>query len=325
MNESTLDLVGVINIDAKIWSGARHLKKTDLFKVKLDDLPPDAMATMGSMKVFDPAALNIFNAIKRRAERACQTHGIKFLGGFALPNDRLATAADEIKKLMDEFNTERTKFLDEYENGMDKWASSFPEWETIIRRNAVPRSIVENRLSFDFQVFHITSSNMDKGGVERVTGGLGRQLLKEIAQDARQLLENSYIGKDRVTHKAVNPIWDLQEKIDGLSFVSPLALPISRRIKATMDQMPKKGGIDGTLLDAAIGLLYILSSEERMADLATTTPPDQNWVAPGQVDIFSNPVEALSDETPDETPAVTPTHVPPKQQQEQSPAPSAWF
>jgi hypothetical protein len=269
MMNQTLKKVGIINIDASIWSGARRLQKSDLFKVNPEDLPPDTMASLGSMKIFDPEGLKIFQTLKRRAERKALGVGVRFLKGAAVPVDRLQDLSLELEAIKAEFEEAKEIFLSEYDQTVQNWLNQFPEWQEILRRSVLPRQVVAKRLSFDFQVFHIQEAAEDKGGVDRVTKGLGGQLLKEIAQDARFLLERSYVGRDRVTQKAINPIREMKAKMEGLAFVSPIAPPIIARIDATLSVLPKQGPVDGSQMNALIGLLFLLSSEDRMVEHAT--------------------------------------------------------
>lgn len=268
MMNQTLSKVGIVNIDASIWSGARRLHKSDLFKVNPDDLPPDTMASLGSMKVFDPEGLKIFQKLKRRAERKALDMGVRFLNGAAVPVERLQGLATEIEAIKVEFEEAREVFLSEYDKAVENWLAQFPDWKEVLQRAVLPRQVVAGRLSFDFQVFHIQEAAEDKGGVDRVTKGLGGQLLKEIAQDARVLLEKSYLGREKVTQKAINPIREMLAKMDGLAFVSPVAPPVIRRIKATLDTLPKQGPVEGSQFNALVGLLFILSSEEQMIEHA---------------------------------------------------------
>jgi len=268
MMNKTLTKVGIVNIDASIWSGARRLHKSDLFKVNPDDLPPDTMASLGSMKVFDPERLKIFQTLKRRAERKALDVGVRFLNGAAVPVDHLQTLASEIEAIKVEFEEAREVFLAEYDKAVESWLAQFPDWKDVLQRSVLPRHVVAGRLSFDFQIFHIQEAAEDKGGVDRVTKGLGGQLLKEIAQDARVLLERSYLGRDKVTQKAINPIRKLRTKIEGLSFVSPVASPLIARIDATLSTLPKQGPVEGSQVNALIGLLFLMSSEDMMVEHA---------------------------------------------------------
>lgn len=268
MMNQTLTKVGIVNIDASIWSGARRLHKSDLFKVNPDDLPPDTMASLGSMKVFDPEGLKIFQTLKRRAERKALDVGVRFLNGAAVPVDRLQTLASEIEAIKVEFEEAREVFLAEYDRAVENWLVQFPDWKEVLQRAVLPRQVVAGRLAFDFQIFHIQEAAEDKGGVDRVAKGLGGQLLKEIAQDARVLLEKSYLGRDKVTQKAINPIRNLRAKIEGLSFVSPVAPPLIARIDATLSTLPKQGPVEGSQVNALVGLLFLMSSEDMMAEHA---------------------------------------------------------
>ena len=91
MNNTTISKVlqglVLVHLSFSVWSGKKKLRPEDL---KGANLPPDKLASLGSKRIFDPDALKVFATLKRQAERACEEVGVRFLGGYAIPEEKLA-------------------------------------------------------------------------------------------------------------------------------------------------------------------------------------------------------------------------------------------
>jgi len=98
------DLV-LIHLSFSIWSGKKKLRPEDL---KGANLPPDKLASLGSKRIFDPDALKVFATLKRQAERACEEVGVRFLGGYALPKDKLTPLLEKMARIEQSLATAKT-------------------------------------------------------------------------------------------------------------------------------------------------------------------------------------------------------------------------
>ena len=61
-----------VMLDVHIWSGRRHLEKTDLIHANPEfrKLPEKELANLGSVKICDPDDIKKFQKVKGKAERA---------------------------------------------------------------------------------------------------------------------------------------------------------------------------------------------------------------------------------------------------------------
>ena len=61
-----------IQLDVHIWSGRRHLDKTDLIHAnkEFEKLPEKDLANLGSVKICDPDKIKEFQSLKNRADAA---------------------------------------------------------------------------------------------------------------------------------------------------------------------------------------------------------------------------------------------------------------
>lgn len=76
----TIERVLCFSLEIHIWSGRRKLRTTDIGEI--DELPNSDLASLGSKKVIDSEHLKPFDKLKKRAQKACESRGVRFLGGY---------------------------------------------------------------------------------------------------------------------------------------------------------------------------------------------------------------------------------------------------
>lgn len=266
---SVLNNVRVFNLSVRLWTGKKKLRIDDLH-VEKEDLMPEDLASLGHKKICDPAKLAIFGTLKRRMETLLQNTGVRFLGGYAIPETKVA----EVCKGLDDVVTEGLKakddFLNEYDQSVEDWIGLHKEWEQAIRKAVTPKSVVESRISFGYEAFQIIgceAEDEDKpenAGVAKAAKGITGTLLEEVAEEVEEIFERSLMGKDSVNRRVLSPIRTIRGKLDGLSFVDPVVSPIVQTIDEVLKKMPDEGPITGAELSALNGLVFILSNPEKM-------------------------------------------------------------
>ncbi|MGO1151760.1 DUF3150 domain-containing protein, partial [Klebsiella pneumoniae] len=90
-------------------SGRKKLKREDFGEGV--DLPPDVIVSLGSKKVIDPKLLNPFTQYKTKAHTLCSAVGIRFLGGYAVPADRVNDLISALNDVKTEFYIYKNVFL----------------------------------------------------------------------------------------------------------------------------------------------------------------------------------------------------------------------
>lgn len=122
---TVLDRLMVVNLDVHIWSASRKLDPHDLGNT---ELPPEELASLGSKKVCNPEELNIFRTLKTRAESILRQTGVRFLCGWAIPDEKLVEIDNALAVIRDDFNNAKEDFLNSnpdeskknHENGSQK-------------------------------------------------------------------------------------------------------------------------------------------------------------------------------------------------------------
>jgi len=222
---NVLDRIVCIRLDVNIWSGQKKLTAQDL-GLTPDQIPPEELAALGRKRICDPQALAVFRKLKERGERLLRANGVRFLDGYAVPANSMARINEQLDDLGREFKEARTEFVADYDNAVESWIARHPDWTEQLRRAIEPVERVAGSLNWRrhcFQVVH-PGAGTDPGLAEEV-GGLGGQLLREIAQEAKETFDDSYKDKEEVTRRALRPLHRMYQKMLSLNFLEPKVRP----------------------------------------------------------------------------------------------------
>jgi len=253
-----LDRLIVVNLCVSIWSARKKLTAADFGGAQL---PPEDLASWGSKKICDPESLRIFGTLKSRAVNYLDRLGIRFLNGWAVPDDKAQELHDKLYLLHNEFSAAKDDFLFSYDQAVRAWVDKHPGWEQLISTSTVSADYVRSRLGFGWQFFKIAQPDHNAFS-ENLVGevkSLSLTLFDEISKEARKIWSKVYAGKTEVSHKALSPLKALHQKLSGLSFVEPRVLPVTDLIEAAMVNLPKRGLITGSHLVMLQGLVSMLS------------------------------------------------------------------
>ena len=255
----------VLNLDVSIWSARKKLSPADFGGAKL---PPEELASLGSKKICNPEDLRVFGTLKSRAVNMLDRIGVRFLGGWGIPESSADAAITELKSIHDEFMDAKRKFLSTYDQSIESWINQHPEWKSIINNSIVDAGYVESRFGFKWQLFQLMPPQKEfiHDGLKNEVSKLGHTLYGEIAKAAEESWQKCYLGKDKVSHKAMSPLRSIYEKVNGLSFVDPCAAPIASLLRTAFDQIPKRGFIQGADLLMLQGVLALLRDPETLVE-----------------------------------------------------------
>jgi len=257
-----LDRLVAVNLDVRIWSGRKKLTAEDLSLGA--DVPPEDLVSLGSKRVCDPEPIKVFHRLKKQAERVCLTGGMRFLGGYAIPEDRTETVAAELDALGETFAQERATFVSGYGQAIEDWIALHPQWEAAIRKAVDPASVVESRLAFGYQLYRIAPVE-NAGNLAEQIQGLGDTLFGEVAGIAREL-DKSFVGKDGLSQRALSTFRRIREKLGCLSFVDYRVQPVLESLEDWLARVPGKGLVTGALFNEGFGLMLLVSDPHRMSD-----------------------------------------------------------
>lgn len=256
--------------EISLWGARKKLRTEDLKLTQGDVLPPKDLASLGSKKIFNPKALAKFEALKKRAHVACGRVGIRFMGGYAVPESVADDLAKELDAIGAEFDLAKSSFLANYEGELEAWIAKHPGWEQWIRAATVPVNEVKDRIRYGWTPAKVSTpdeSNPESRLNQKMTkeaGGLAGRLFAEIGEMAQKVMEDSLLGKTKVNRRVLSPIRKIRGKLNGLSFLDKRVGPLIKAIDDTVAQMPGDAPIEGLALTALHGLILTLSDSERM-------------------------------------------------------------
>lgn len=266
--ENILNQVILVQIEAHIWSGRKKLENADLLNVKADDLPPAYFATMGSKKIINTDTLKIFDTLKKRAHRICESHGVSFLGGYAIPLTKVEVVGAELDLIEVEFEAAKIDFLDKYPAQIDSWIALNQSWAHAIKSSVTAVGRVEAAIGFAWQAIHVKTpkgkaAKILSRGINKEVNGLSDQLFKEISLSAMDMLDKTLVGKNQVTQKSLGRIHQLRQKLFDLSFLNATVKPLVHSIDYILTLMPPSGIIEGESFNALYQLVELLSDPDR--------------------------------------------------------------
>lgn len=264
--EVILDSIDVVKLDIHLWTSSKKLRKEDLLLASGSKLPPEELAHLGTKKTIDPEKLKGFTRIKKEAERICLENGTRFIGGFANPKTEIPAITAQLDALAKEFYQEREAFLAVYEQETQAWMDRHPEFKSAIQRAIEPSASVAAKLRFDYVIFHVSKSEVspNENSLERKALGMSDQLFHEIAMDANELVERSFVGKDSVTARVLNAFRRMRNKLNSLAFLDHRCMPVVDEIDKVLETMPKAGPFNGSAFNDLFRLALLLSDEGKI-------------------------------------------------------------
>ena len=267
-NLTVLDNILALNLNISLWTARKKMTPEDFGGV---ELPPDDLATLGSKRIADPEKLRIFNTLKARAFKFLDKHGIRFMSGWAIPEQKADIITDELISIRQDFFNAKDAFLEAYEENLNAWIAKHNNWAEIIRSSVVSADYVRSRMDFRWQIFkvaplmeHTSTSAVREAGLAEEVEGLGAALFGEISKSAEEIWKKVYMGKTEVTHKALSPLKTLHEKLIGLTFIEPHVAPVAEIIETALKQVPARGNITGASLCMLQGLVCLLRDSDSL-------------------------------------------------------------
>lgn len=257
------DLV-VFMLDVHLWGGRQALRREQLIAANptLQGLPPQELASMGSIHICDPDEIRKFSRIKRAAQMAISDYGLPFLGAFAVPIAYYQKVHDRLVELRMEFEA-AVRDLEQRYNGaatawQAKWKMQNPAYQSLLAR--VPSAQeVAGRLSFAFHCFKVNapSDNLDdsaRQGFDTQVTGLKGELLSEVATEAQLLLEQYMVERKEngtteqrssITRKTLRPLQRVARKLETFAFLDTSVKPLTELVQKVLDGLPAEGPIEG--------------------------------------------------------------------------------
>jgi hypothetical protein len=261
-----LDSLLALHLEVNIWTARKKLSPEDFAGATL---PPEDLASLGSKRVCDPEALRVFGTLKARAVSLLDRHGVRFLGGWAIPESQADAIVTELGQILQDFNAAKEDFLSRYDESVRDWIAKHAGWEQIIADSTVSADYVRSRMGFLWRLYRIVPpdpADPAMEGLKDEVASLGQTLFGEVSKAATEAWHKCFAGKTEITRKALSPLRTIHLKLSGLSFVEPRVSPVADLIHTAFEHLPKRGRIEGANLLMLQGLVSLLRDTDALIE-----------------------------------------------------------
>ena len=261
-----LDSLLALHLEVNIWTARKKLSPEDFAGATL---PPEDLASLGSKRVCDPEALRVFGTLKARAVSLLDRHGVRFLGGWAIPESQADAIVTELEQILRDFNAAKEDFLSRYDESVRDWIAKHSGWEQIIADSTVSADYVRSRMGFIWRLYRIVPpdpADPVMEGLKDEVASLGQTLFGEVSKAATEAWHKCFAGKTEITRKALSPLKTIHQKLSGLSFVEPRVSPVADLIHTAFEHLPKRGRIEGANLLMLQGLVSLLRDTDALIE-----------------------------------------------------------
>lgn len=296
-----LGAVTIIHLDISYSPGFKKLPRKELQRIYGKELPPQEYITQGQGRLYPKQAVQIFDTLRVSARAVCRQAGISFMGGFAIPDNRVAEVLESLQKLQKSFLEEKAAFIRHAGRNSQAWIEQAPaEWQQILRGSTYTSEELDRKLGFEFAFFRMNPviQNDSKGsassfGLEKQANGMAGQLLNEISKDALEAWTETLKDKDKCQQRTVDRIRKLCGKLHDLAWLSPRTKALSEQVTSVMEDLPKSGPIEGSHFMAFRGLVLVLADPEKI-DVISRAKSSKDK----QQDIFAGFQQEDSEQSP---------------------------
>jgi len=249
------------HLDVTLWTARTKLRKED-FGPDASNLPDAELATLGSKRIAPPEKLRVFASTKANAVNLLDRFGVRFLGGWLVPDTALPAVEDGLHDLRSKFNREKAAFLGNYTSILDDWLREHPEWQSLLVGSFASPDYIRAQMSFGWASYRL--SLKQNASFKDEVGKLGNTLLDSVVKDANSMWDTTFAGRSEITQKTLGPLRSLESKLSGLTLVDPLVQPVIAMIQDALSRMPPSGPIAGTDLATVQGLVCLMRDKDTL-------------------------------------------------------------
>lgn len=148
---STLDKLIFVSLDITLIGGRFQMTPDDV-GIEKASLPPEKLASLGSMYSLPKESVKTGGNIKAKLKRLLELHGFKSDLGFAITEDKLDALIPEIKTLQQEFSDWKESLVTKLDELAIKQIEENPEYERSLSGRAPTKEYVDSQISFGMTI-----------------------------------------------------------------------------------------------------------------------------------------------------------------------------
>jgi hypothetical protein len=230
--------------------------------VSADDSVGESFTSRG-VRYMDPRELNTFAAIRQSTHTALLRMGTRFIGGYAVANEKAAEAAAVLKEKAAQWEAEKSRIVMNYDRLKEEWAAAHPEVQAF--QDRFPSlTWVNARIGFEWTSIQIAPTQEGEQGLAAMIGELPAQILEEVAADVAKSWTPS---AQRMNARTRGIIERVADKLESLSFLGGKLGPMAARLREVLASLPKEGAFSPQEAALASMVLAMLSSPRRAVEL----------------------------------------------------------
>lgn len=291
MSQVTYSDVYIINPVIRGISGRHTITESDL-GLPPGTLPPEDVASIGSLITVDKEVLRPFNAIRSATKRLCESKGVRVGMGTAVPGPELQATMAALEKLKDEFYEAKRSFLADFLRHLDERAESHPQYASLIKARAPSFDYVDRRMHYDIDVYKLAVPNADPNStvlsrtLARQGNDIGSRLFEETAEFVKDAYERTMKDSGTVVRRNLAPFRDsLLPKLRSFQLLDSRCRPAADLLEQmltqaehVLNQIPRgqERGLAGSDYDQFMGVFRVFLSadllEAHVAAHRSSTP-----------------------------------------------------
>lgn len=261
----------VVTPTIRIWSGQVTLKREHLTAVT--GLPPRSLVSDGAMRIIDPKALTQLESQRRCVNRDLGGIGLKTDLGFLINPAKEAEVIAEMESRKAKFLQARDQLSLDYDVLCTKWETENPGFEALLKRHRPSAATVTNACRFGYSIHKIVPMETEAGleSFAEAAKAATTDLAEDIASNARQILKDSFEGRESVTQRAVNVVRQLVDKLKGFTMFDPRIAPTTDALESVLGGLPKHGPLDTTQTLILGAMLKSMTDASTLLNLGSGT------------------------------------------------------
>lgn len=266
---SIVDRIVVVVPRFSQWTGTRAMHEGDFSVGTNGRLPPkEVTKSLGLKAIIDTQQLRIFDRLKHKAEAILDGCGVRYLSGWAIPQDRADEVFKELDDLVGQYDEAKRDFLARYDSLVSDWAAKNPQFSREILEGKLDGASVAERIRAGYDTFRLRPVSKERAHeLVQTVGGLAGELISSVSRQAKVFFKESFLGKTRANKKTVNAVIRIRERLQGLAFLSATILPVIRLIDEALSQTPSEGYFSGEPFWRLAALVKTLSDESLLVEM----------------------------------------------------------
>jgi Protein of unknown function (DUF3150) len=266
------DVVIISLAEISIWTGRAKLTAEDL-GLDPEDLPPDAVASLGSKRLLGAADLKPMTQIRYKMRRICLELGTRFLSGVAVAIDEAPALVKKLDALVEQGEMHKKAFLATLDSKFDDWHAANPKWSHIMRAGTPERERISGKISFGYTPIMIQCPDNDDVAKHLIgsVSTMGHNLVSEVVKEASLFVRQSLTsGREKGSQKTIEPIRRLGKKIESLKFIDPAIGNVAKVVNTILGTIPTVGQVGGTDFLNLTRVAHLLADRGRFENLANS-------------------------------------------------------